>query len=131
MAKTVFLVCGESGAGKNFLVDMLCEQHGFIKNNDIVVTDYKGILELKEKQESDVQYISIYINVPRQERQRRALILRGDDVEAYHNKSLEEHGQYTTMKRNADFDYSVKNNDWRKAIKVLSAIIYVELEQGE
>ena len=131
MARTVFLVCGESGAGKNFLVDILCEQHGFVKDNDIVVTDYKGILELKEKQESDVQYISIYINVPRQERQRRALILRGDDVEVYHNKSLEEHGQYTTMKRNADFDYSVKNNDWRKALKVLSAIIYVELKLDE
>lgn len=131
MTRTVFLVCGETGAGKNFLVDMLCEQHGFIKGEDFIVTDYDGVSQRLESQEDDVRYVSIYINVPRQDRQYRAVLLRGDDIAEYHDKSIEEHAQYMVMKRNADFDYSVRNDDWRKALKVLSAIIYVELDKGE
>lgn len=124
-------MCGETGAGKNFLVDMICEQHGFVKGKDFIVTDYDGVLQKIENQDDDIRYISIYINVPRQNRQNRSVWLRGDDVVKYHNKSIEEYDQYMTMKRNADFDYSVCNEDWRKALKVLSAIVYVEANIDE
>lgn len=84
------------------------------------ITQYKGI--------DDVRFVTIYINTPAEIRKERALNSRGDNIEIYFNRALDEQEQFTNFKASAKYDYAISNVDFNKAYKIFKNIIATELE---
>ena len=84
------------------------------------ITQYKGI--------NDVRFVTIYINTPAGLRKERALSSRGDNIEVYFNRALDEQEQFTNFKAYAKYDYAISNVDFEKAYKIFKHIIQTELE---
>lgn len=93
---------------------------------DFYIIDYDGILYLRDMDLPDIRFVTIYINVDRDTRQYRAVEQRGDNLSSFSERSLSEHEQFVTMKRKADFDYSICNYNLDKAQLVLSMIMLAE-----
>ena len=169
--KTMFLIMGESGSGKDSVVNKLCERYGYkaiksyttrpkrsekedthifiseeemeqykddtvaytyfndnhyfctkeqLYNNDLYIIDWDGIKYLKEKVE-DMKFITIYINVPEQERIRR-MYERGhtqDEVISRINNDREKFA-------GKEFDYAVKNDILKDCVDIINGIIFIE-----
>ena len=97
--------------------------------SDFYVIDPIGIRYLKEKvSNTDIRFITIYINVPFQIRKHRALDIRKDDPKVYISRHQSEFDQFLNFKACADFDYAISNIDFDKAYKVLKSIIKIELD---
>jgi len=92
---------------------------------DIYIIDYEGIKYLKTKV-SDVRFITIFINVPYGERMDRVR-KRGDIPNEAHRRLVAEEEQFTELKVNCAFDYSVCNIDLKKASDIVQFIIKREL----
>ena len=96
-------------------------------DSDIYIIDPKGIEYLKSKIKN-IKFITIFINVPEEERKKRALYIRKDDPEAVEKRFEAERKQFDNFKLNAGFDYSICNYDLNKAYKILKFIIETESE---
>lgn len=95
--------------------------------SDCYLIDPIGIRHLKEKvSNTDIRFITIYINVPFEIRKERALKIRKDDPKVYISRHQSEFDQFLNFKAHANFDYAISNIDFDKAYKALKSIIEIE-----
>lgn len=94
--------------------------------NDLYVIDYRGLQYLRELSLPNLRLVTVFINVPDDVREYRALNQRKDDKAKFRARSFAEREQFREMLKNADFDYSVSNLEWPKAYSVLRWIATVE-----
>lgn len=94
--------------------------------NDIYVIDYIGLKNLRKLNLPGLRLVTVYINVPDEVRERRAITKRKDDKVKFRIRSVAEREQFREMLKNADFDYSVSNIEWAKAYSVLRHISNIE-----
>ena len=94
--------------------------------NDLYVIDYRGLKHLRELNLPELRLVTVFINVPDDVREYRALNQRKDDKVKFRARSFAEREQFREMLKNADFDYSVSNIEWPKAYSVLRHISDIE-----
>ena len=95
-------------------------------SNDVYVIDYAGLQHLRELDLPNLRLVTVYINVPDNIREARALTKRGDDKSKWRVRNFAENKQFNEMLKNADFDYAVSNIDIAKAYSVLRWVATVE-----
>jgi guanylate kinase len=96
---------------------------------DFYIIDYLGIQTLKgHKLDDEFRFVTIYINTPYEIRKQRALSNRKDNEEVFNLRNRNEAYQFACMKEWADFDYSINNINFDKALKILKHIVEVENE---
>lgn len=93
---------------------------------DFYVIDPAGIETLKALDLPDLRFVTIYIHVPDEERQHRALDVRKDDKIAFRTRDFNERQQFREFEKNLDFAYSIKNLDFAKTYSVLRWIATIE-----
>ena len=96
-----------------------------LHTNDCYIIDPIGLETLKKLNMPGIRLVSIYINVPEDERRTRAK-KRGDDMSVYRARALSERDQFRNMKKNMSVDYVVPNIDFNKAFCVLKRIATIE-----
>jgi guanylate kinase len=94
--------------------------------SDVYVIDYLGLKHLRELNLPNLRLVTVFINVPDNIREDRALNKRKDNKIKFRVRSHAEYEQFREMLKNADFDYSVNNIEWSKAYSVLRWIATVE-----
>lgn len=97
-----------------------------LKDADVYIIDYLGLKTLRELNLPNIRLVSIYINVPDEVREYRALKKRKDDRSKFRARDFAERNQFRDMLKNADFDYSISNLELPKAYSVLRWISQVE-----
>ena len=95
-------------------------------DNDLYVIDYLGIQHLRELNLPNLRLVTVFVNVPDDVREKRALKQRKDDKAKWRVRNFAEREQFREMLKNADFDYSITNIEWPKAYSVLRWIATVE-----
>lgn len=95
-------------------------------NVDCYVIDYDGLQHLRALSLPNLRLVTVFINVPDDIREDRALNKRKDDRIKFRERNLNERDQFRTMLKNADFDYAVQNIDFAKAFSVLKWISQAE-----
>ena len=93
---------------------------------DVYIIDYQGLKHLRELNLPNLRFVTVFINVPDNIREDRALNKRRDDKMKFRSRSFSEREQFREMAKNLDFDYSVSNIEWPKAYSVLRWIATVE-----
>lgn len=93
---------------------------------DVYIIDYLGLQHLRELNLPNLRLVTVFINVPDDIREDRALNKRKDDKAKFRSRSFAEREQFREMLKNADFDYSVNNLEWPKAYSVLRWISTAE-----
>lgn len=94
--------------------------------NDIYIIDPYGVETLRSLNLPNLRLVTIFINVPDDIREKRALQTRKDDKVKFRNRNIDERNQFRDMLKNANFDYAVSNVDFAKAYSVLKWIATVE-----
>lgn len=94
--------------------------------NDIYIIDPVGLKHLRELQLPNLRLVTVFINVPDDVREYRALNIRKDDKIKYRIRCRAENEQFREMLRDADFDYAVSNKDFANCYSVLRWICTVE-----
>lgn len=97
-------------------------------NSDVYIIDPEGIKYLKSKIDN-IKIVVIYINVDEKERFKRAKQIRKDDEKEIIKRFKAEKQQFDKFKINAEFDYSVKNYDFKKAFRIIKKIISEEMNE--
>ena len=95
-------------------------------NNDIYVIDPVGVQHLRELNLPNLRLVTVFVNVPDDVREERALNKRGDDKIKWRIRNRNEAEQFRQMLRDADFDYAVSNLNLPRAYSVLRWIATVE-----
>ena len=95
-------------------------------DNDVYVIDYDGLKHLRELDLPNLRFVTVFINLPDDIREERALNKRGDDKSKWRVRNFAEHKQFNEMLKNADFDYAVSNIEIAKAYSILRWIAAVE-----
>ena len=93
---------------------------------DCYIIDYLGLQNLRELDLPGLRLVTVFVNVPDDIREYRALNLRKDDKAKFRTRSFAEREQFREMQKNSDFDYAVSNIEWPKAYSVLRWISQVE-----
>lgn len=94
--------------------------------NQVYVIDPVGVKHLRELNLPNLRLVTVFINVPDEVREERALNKRGDDKIKWRIRNRNEAEQFRQMLRDADFDYAVSNLDSAKAYSTLRWISQVE-----
>ena len=97
-----------------------------LEDADVYIIDYVGLKTLQELNLSNIRLVSVYINVPDDIREDRALNKRKDDRIKFRTRDLAERSQFRDLLKNADFDYAISNVNFAKAYSVLRWISDVE-----
>lgn len=97
-----------------------------LENVDIYIIDYEGLKTLRKLNLPNIRLISVYINVPDNIREERALNKRKDDRLKFRTRDFAERQQFREMLKNADFDYAISNIDFAKAYSILRWISQAE-----
>lgn len=95
-------------------------------DNDVYVIDPVGVKHLRELNMPNLRLVTVFVNVPDDVREERALNKRGDDKIKWRIRNRNEAEQFRQMLRDADFDYAVSNLDVAKAYSTLRWISQVE-----
>lgn len=98
--------------------------------NHFYVIDYRGI-EYMHKLTQDIdniRFVTIFIHVPREIREYRALNKRGDDALTFYKRCFSENTQFTEMILRDDYDYAISNVNFEKAYKIFKHIVEVEIK---
>ena len=95
-----------------------------LQDADLYVIDPKGIKYLK-RNIKDIKFVTIHINLPTEERFKRALN-RGDEVEDIIKRFNAENDQFDELVLNGEYDYSITNYNLNKTVEVVKKIIEVE-----
>ena len=90
------------------------------------VIDYDGLKSLRALNLPNLRLITVFINVPDEIREDRALNKRKDDKMKFRSRSFAEREQFREMLKNADFDYAVSNIEFPKAYSCLRWIATIE-----
>ena len=93
---------------------------------DVYIIDCVGYKKLKELNLPGLRLVSVFINVPDNIREERALNKRGDDRLIFRKRCIDENTQFREMLKNADFDYAISNIDEAKAYSILRHIADIE-----
>ena len=93
--------------------------------SDYYIIDPIGLQSLKALHLPNLRIVSVYINVPENVRKERAE-KRGDNMDVYRARCLDERQQFRNMKKNMDVDYVVSNLDFAKAYSVLKWVSNAE-----
>ena len=100
-----------------------------LKKCDFYIIDYDGVVYLRSQNlDDEFRFVTIYINTPDEIREERALSKRKDNEEIFHKRNEAEFCQFANMKMLADFDYSISNIEFDKALKILQYIVEVETQ---
>ena len=94
--------------------------------NNLYIIDYDGIKTLKALNLPNLRLVSVFINVPDEIRQERALVGRKDNKSKFRMRDIAERSQFREMAKNLDFDYSISNIELPKSYSVLRWIATVE-----
>lgn len=97
-----------------------------LEDADVYIIDYIGLQTLRELNLSNIRLVSIYINVPDDIREYRALEKRKDDKSKFRTRDFAERQQFRDMLKNADFDYAISNISFAKAYSTLHWISQIE-----
>lgn len=98
-----------------------------LKESDIYIIDPNGVEYLKSKLiNTDINIITIYLNVPIDERTHRARDIRKDNPQEILNRFNAEKEQFDKFKLNANFDYSVPNINLNKTYEIVKYIMTIE-----
>lgn len=99
------------------------------------VIDYDGLKSLRALNLPNLRLVTVFINVPDEIREDRALNKRKDDKMKFRSRSFAEREQFREMLKNADFDYAVSNIEFPKAYSCLRWIATIEgvikIKEGE
>lgn len=95
-------------------------------SNDVYVIDYDGINHLRKMNLPNLRLVTVFINVPDDIREERALKMRKDDRAKWRARNLAERDQFRNMLRNADFDYAISNISFAKSSSILKWITQIE-----
>jgi guanylate kinase len=93
---------------------------------DCYIIDYLGLQKLRERNFPNLRLVTVFINVPDDIREERALNKRNDDKSKFRARSFAEREQFREMQKKADFDYAISNIEWPKAYSVLRWIATIE-----
>ena len=96
-----------------------------LHSNDCYIIDPFGLETLKNLDLPNLRIVSVYINVPDEERKARAR-KRGDDMSVYRTRAMSERDQFRNMKKNMSVDYVISNMDFNKAFCILKRIATIE-----
>ena len=96
-----------------------------LHTNDIYIIDPIGLETLKNLNLPNLRLVSVYINVPEEDRRVRAS-KRGDNMSVYRARTMSEREQFRNMKKNMSIDYVVSNVDFNKAFCILKRIATIE-----
>lgn len=94
--------------------------------NDVYIIDPIGVKTLKDLNLPNLRLVTVYINVPDEIREDRALNKRKDDKIKFRERSFAEREQFKQMAKSLDFDYAIPNEDLAKTMSVLKWITSVE-----
>lgn len=94
--------------------------------NDIYAIDPIGVKHLRELNLPNLRLVTVFINVPDDMREYRALNKRKDDKAKFRKRNWDEREQFREMARDLDFDYSVSNIELPKAYTIVRYIATVE-----
>lgn len=95
-------------------------------DNDVYIIDPVGVHNLRNLNLPNLRLVTVFVNVPDDVREQRALHSRGDDRTKFRTREFAEREQFRNMLKNADFDYAVSNIDLAKAYSCLRWIATVE-----
>lgn len=100
-----------------------------LRQSDFYVIDYRGIeyMHSLTKDLDDIRFVTIFIHVPREIREERALNSRHDDALTFYKRCFSENTQFTEMILRNDYDYAIPNIDFNKAYKVFKNIVELEV----
>ena len=93
---------------------------------DYYVIDPLGLKTLKTLNLPDLRLVTLYVHVPDEVRQHRALTVRQDDKSKFRVRDFSEREQFREFERNLDFDYSIKNIDLVKSYSMLRWLSILE-----
>ena len=93
---------------------------------DCYIIDYIGLKKLRELNLPNIRLVSVFVNVPDNIREDRALNQRKDNKIKFRSRDFAEREQFREMAKKLDFDYSISNIEWPKAYSVLKWISTVE-----
>lgn len=93
---------------------------------DCYVIDYDGLQHLRALNLPNLRLVTVFINVPDDIREDRALNKRKDDRIKFRERNLDERDQFRTMLKNADFNYAIQNIEFAKSYSVLKWICDAE-----
>ena len=101
-----------------------------LHESDFYVIDYRGIeyMHSLNYDFSDIKFVTIFIHVPREIREQRAINTRHDDALTFYKRCFNESTQFTEMILRNDYDYAIPNIDFDKAYKIFKQIVQTELE---
>jgi guanylate kinase len=97
-----------------------------LEDANVYIIDYEGIKTLRELSLPNIRLVSVYIHVPDDIREYRALEKRKDDKSKFRTRDFAERQQFRDMLKNADFDYAISNIDFAKAYSTLHWISQIE-----
>lgn len=94
--------------------------------NDIYIIDYDGLKTLRTLNLPNLRLVSVFIHVPDDIRESRAVNNRKDDKSKFRVRNFAESAQFREMIKKMDFDYSISNIEFPKAYSVLRWIATIE-----
>ena len=97
-----------------------------VMENDVYVIDPKGVKTLEDLKLPNLRLVRVYVNVPDDIREERAIHSRGDDKHKFRSRNLAERRQFENMLKNGQFDYAIPNINFPEAYAVLKWIYTVE-----
>lgn len=94
--------------------------------SDVYIVDFIGLKKLKKLDLPNLHLVSVFVNVPDNIREDRALNQRKDNKIVFRTRNLAESEQFKEMGKTFAFDYAVSNIDFAKAYSILKWISDVE-----
>lgn len=94
--------------------------------DSVYIIDPVGVQTLRELNLPNLRIVTVFINVPDDIREYRALNIRNDDKNTFRVRNHSEKRQFEDMLRNADFDYAIQNIKFPEALSVLKWIATIE-----
>ncbi len=95
-------------------------------NVDCYIIDYDGLRHLRELNLPGLRLVTVFINVPDDIREERAINKRKDDRLKWRERNIAERDQFRAMLKSADFDYAISNIELSKAYSCLKHIANIE-----
>ena len=95
-------------------------------NVDCYIIDYAGLQHLRELNLPGLRLVTVFINVPDDIREERAISKRKDDRLKWRERNIAERDQFRAMLKSADFDYAISNIELPKAYSCLKHIANIE-----
>lgn len=93
---------------------------------DLYVIDYASLPQLKALELSDVQFVTIYVTAPAEERRKRALLRQPGCEDIYDARVAAEDEQFAAMEEIKDWDYCIQNISFMEAFYQFQQIINTE-----